>query len=90
MSILQQPIHGRIGHQGIGKHTVPLGNGSIGGQDGRSALVALAHNIAQVVGFFAAKRTKTEIVDDQGIDFEVARQSPIAGPVTSGRAQVCE
>jgi hypothetical protein len=89
LAVVEEAVHRRARQEGIAEERRHLLDGSVRGDDQRTAPVALADDLVEVGGFVAAKRHQAEVVDDEQVRPGVLQEAPVEAPVpTRGWANI--
>ena len=82
---MDQSVHRRAAHKGIGKYHDPFVEVTVAGDNRRGTLVALTDHLVEIRLLLLAHGFQTEIVEDQQGDPCDRFQAPFMGPIASAR-----
>ena len=84
MGVVGETVESRVGDDLVVKEGLPLGDVPVAGEDGGTALVALADDLVDVVGLLGAEALQAEVINDQQAGRDQLEQFLLQGVVSSG------
>lgn len=90
MGVMEQPVHGCGGKEGVREDSRELIDVAIRRDDEGATLVALADDLVEVERLLATERSQPEIVDHENVNLREALQAPLVGAIATTCTELTE
>src|SRR3989442_3030431 len=91
MGAVSDPVERRRGEQRVlAERLGPLGVVAVAGYQQRTAFVAFADDLVEVLALVAAQRAQAEVIEDQQVGTQVAGESAVVRPIGAPAVEMRE